>query len=180
MDRLTFRSNSGYPLIRGDGCSYGNRSFDCQLDEGIEKLGDVFEKLAEYEDLEEQGKLLKLPVAVGDTVYVLAECEHIEPQLDGTLYDGDGGMGTATGYYCPYEDKCPFDSEDFESCEKYVKTTAVFEDVVNQVTVDGEFEGMYICTKNCSICGIFGKDVFLTKSEAEEALKKMNEREGEN
>jgi len=27
------------------------------------------EKLAEYEDLEEQGKLLKLPCAVGDTVY---------------------------------------------------------------------------------------------------------------
>lgn len=29
------------------------------------------EKLAEYEDLEEQGKLLKLPCAVGDTVYVI-------------------------------------------------------------------------------------------------------------
>lgn len=29
----------------------------------------AFEKLAEYEDLEEQGKLLKLPCAVGDTVY---------------------------------------------------------------------------------------------------------------
>lgn len=29
----------------------------------------AMEKLAEYEDLEEQGKLLKLPCAVGDTVY---------------------------------------------------------------------------------------------------------------
>lgn len=29
----------------------------------------AFEKLAEYEDLEEQGKLLKLPCVVGDTVY---------------------------------------------------------------------------------------------------------------
>lgn len=29
----------------------------------------AFEKLAEYEDLEEQGKLLKLPCAVGDTYY---------------------------------------------------------------------------------------------------------------
>ncbi len=28
-------------------------------------------KLAEYEDLEEQGKLLKLPYALGDTVYTL-------------------------------------------------------------------------------------------------------------
>ena len=31
----------------------------------------AFEKLAEYEDLEEQGKLLKMPCAVGDTVYVV-------------------------------------------------------------------------------------------------------------
>lgn len=31
----------------------------------------IQKKLAEYEDLEEQGKLLKLPVAVGDTVYVI-------------------------------------------------------------------------------------------------------------
>ena len=30
---------------------------------------EYFKKLAEYEDLEEQGKLLKLPCAVGDTVY---------------------------------------------------------------------------------------------------------------
>lgn len=33
-------------------------------------LQEALEKLAEYEDLEEQGKLLKLPCAVGDTVYV--------------------------------------------------------------------------------------------------------------
>lgn len=30
----------------------------------------MYRKLAEYEDLEEQGKLLKLPCAVGDIVYV--------------------------------------------------------------------------------------------------------------
>lgn len=33
-------------------------------------LYDIARKLAEYEDLEEQGKLLKLPCEVGDTVYV--------------------------------------------------------------------------------------------------------------
>lgn len=31
----------------------------------------IADRLAEYEDLEEQGKLLKLPCAVGDMVYVL-------------------------------------------------------------------------------------------------------------
>lgn len=34
-------------------------------------IDDCFNKLGEYEDLEEQGKLLKLPCAVGDTVYVI-------------------------------------------------------------------------------------------------------------
>ncbi len=33
----------------------------------------AIEKLAEYEDLEEQGVLLKLPCKVGDTVYSIAE-----------------------------------------------------------------------------------------------------------
>lgn len=32
----------------------------------------IYEKLGAYEDLEEQGKLLKLPCAVGDTVYVVS------------------------------------------------------------------------------------------------------------
>lgn len=31
----------------------------------------VYERLRKYEDLEEQGKLLKLPCAVGDTVYTV-------------------------------------------------------------------------------------------------------------
>ena len=33
--------------------------------------GDVIDKLADYEDLEEQGRLIKLPCKVGDTVYVI-------------------------------------------------------------------------------------------------------------
>lgn len=35
----------------------------------VELVEDMRDKLAEYEDLEEQGKMLKLPCAVGDTVY---------------------------------------------------------------------------------------------------------------
>ena len=133
---------------------------------------DCYTKLAEYEDLEEQGKLLKLPCKVGDTVYVITKCEHIPPQLDGTLHDSNGGMGTATGYYCPYKDNCPFDSEDFESCDKYNKTTSVFEDAVKHIVFD-EIEDMRIYTKNCEICGIFKKDIFLTREEAETALKEL-------
>ena len=40
-----------------------------------EDIRKVLRKLAEYEDLEEQGLLLRLPIKVGDTVYVL--CKNI-------------------------------------------------------------------------------------------------------
>lgn len=40
-------------------------------------LQEVLEKLAEYEDLEEQGKLLKLHCSVGDMVYVISDdCDY--------------------------------------------------------------------------------------------------------
>lgn len=44
----------------------------CEKKECLLKYA-VVEKLAKYEDLEEQGKLIKLPCAVGDTVYKVLE-----------------------------------------------------------------------------------------------------------
>lgn len=71
MDRLTERTNMGivgnnesvknYPL-------YKVAEYD-ELDHGI--TGQCFEKLAEYEDLEEQGLLLRLPCKVGTKVYAI-------------------------------------------------------------------------------------------------------------
>lgn len=40
----------------------------CEPD--CEEIDAVYRKLKEYEDLEEQGRLIKLPCKVGDTVYV--------------------------------------------------------------------------------------------------------------
>lgn len=131
-------------------------------------------QLKKYEDLEEQGKLLKLPCAVGDTVYVLTECEHIPKRLDGTLYGTNGEIGTATGYYCPYEDNCPLEDEDFDDCEKYKEKTSVFEDTVGDITV-GE-DGVWIRTSNCSVCSQIGVYIFLTQEEAEVALKELSEK----
>lgn len=51
MERMTYKSkNKAY-------CDYGVR--------------DIINRLAQYEDLEEQGLLLKLPCKVGDTIYEL-------------------------------------------------------------------------------------------------------------
>lgn len=41
-------------------------------------MADLREHLKEYEDLEEQGKLLKLPCAVGDTVWYISEKTEIQ------------------------------------------------------------------------------------------------------
>lgn len=134
---------------------------------------DIIPKLEElkiYEDLDKQGKLVKLPCKIGETVYVLAECGNIPRQLDGTLYNSDGSFGTATGYYCPYEDICPFDGEDFDGCGKYENQTAIFEDTVSSITI--EEYAVYVTTEYCGVCSEIGEFVFLTKEEAEAALQK--------
>lgn len=44
--------------------------FGKEVDGTVELLQEVLKKLADYEDLEKQGRLIKLPCKVGDTVYV--------------------------------------------------------------------------------------------------------------
>ncbi len=86
MDKLTQRNEMGMERLT----SYKNeckremicRHEECFTDEehcpnlnedNCPCLQDILERLAEYEDLEEQGKLLKLPCNVGDTVLVKME-----------------------------------------------------------------------------------------------------------
>lgn len=52
MERLTYRGKDNRAY-----CDYGTR--------------DIINKLAKYEDAEEQGSLLRLPCKVGDTVYAI-------------------------------------------------------------------------------------------------------------
>ena len=54
MERLTRRiNNNKITAIKGHGCNYSAHSFDCQDNEGRNKLRAALEKLADYEDLEE-------------------------------------------------------------------------------------------------------------------------------
>ena len=104
-------------------------------------ISHCFNKLGEYEDLEEQGKLLKLPCAVGDTVYeVQAIRKRIQPYE--ILAIKIGRMGEVY-YYWKLKDDC----------------------------------GVYGNLKGFGDKRL-GKDVFLTKSEAEAALQKMKEMGG--
>ncbi len=113
MERLTERTGEGQAIPRMDLKNNGHQR--------------CMERLAEYEDLEEQNRLLKLPCAVGDTVYTL------NPLLNGKTVIGET---TADAFFCAL------------------------------VMLEGRF----------------GKTVFLTREEAEAALKefkrwrKVNER----
>lgn len=70
MERLTRRlNNNKIVAIKGDSCNYSANSFDCQLSEGRKRLKTALEKLADYEDLEEQGLLVRLPCKVGTEVF---------------------------------------------------------------------------------------------------------------
>lgn len=70
MERLTRRlNNNKIVAIKGDSCNYSANSFDCQLSEGRKRLKTALEKLADYEALEEQGLLVRLPCKVGTEVF---------------------------------------------------------------------------------------------------------------
>jgi hypothetical protein len=70
MERLTRRlNNNKIVAIKGDSCDYNAYSFDCQTSEERKRLKTALEKLANYEDLEEQGLLVRLPCKVGDILF---------------------------------------------------------------------------------------------------------------
>lgn len=142
-------------------------------------MSDLREWLKEYEDAEEQGLLVKLPCAVGDIVYVITTCKDFGKVLDGTLWGEDGGFGTATGYYCPYEssDTCPFSDFDEGGCEIYENKLAVFEDYVEDIMIYENETIVFLGKCGSANFDSFGKTIFLTR---EEALKAMNEKENGN
>lgn len=53
-------------------------------------IAQALKKLQEYEDLEEQGKLLKLPCAVGDTVYSFSFVKVLTFRVDSFVIYADG------------------------------------------------------------------------------------------
>ena len=69
MDRYTKLENSGNAVIRGDSI-YS----DCGTPEGFK--GDAIDRLAAYEDLEEQGRLVVLPCKVGTPIYWINFNQH--------------------------------------------------------------------------------------------------------
>lgn len=56
-------------------CPFYQKEYGCSFEDGelfwINNVADLLEKLEEYQHLEEQGRLIRLPCKVGDTVYYI-------------------------------------------------------------------------------------------------------------
>lgn len=72
MERLTFRTELGVSIDKEEDCPTCSICCNCDIPpRKCKYISDALEKLADYEDLEEQGRLVKLPCKVGDTVYYI-------------------------------------------------------------------------------------------------------------
>ena len=144
MERLTRRSANGtgvYATPSGEPVKWENNRHN------------VLQKLADYEDLEEQGRLIKLPCKAGDTVYVVTSPFNV---FDDIEYDEN----TKDEVYESYVSSTTF----YKSGEQY----RIYAKATNH------FIGAYF--RECD----FGKTVFLAREEAEAKLKEMEEsHEGE-
>lgn len=114
MERLTIKAPSGLIHLKDN--------TEMTMNVAIKKLSD-------FEDLEEQNRLLKLPCAVGDTVYI-------------------------------------------------VKGGEVLRNYVVQIHIaQVEAQTFFSCYDDCFGIEQIGKTVFLTREEAETALKELEGRE---
>lgn len=129
MERLTRRSANGtgvYATPSGEPVKWEDNRHN------------VLQKLADYEDLEEQGRLIKLPCKVGDVVYAYCSEFGILPYTVDCIVIDEHITYQCSSYSEPIGD-CP--SECLDKIEPDISE--------------------------------FGKTVFLTQTEAEQKLKKM-------
>lgn len=73
MERLTEITHRGTVHLKGTVANYSSISYECQLEEGSRLLNEALKKLAEYENAEDNGLLLRLPCRIGSTVFFILE-----------------------------------------------------------------------------------------------------------
>ena len=139
MERLTKTYSDGSHGV-ADNLPCGENSYQYK--------GLLLEALGKYEDLDEQGLLLRFPCKVGDTVYVVTSPFNV---FDDIEYNEN----MKDEVYESYVSSVSF----YESGEQY----RIYAKATNH------FIGVYF--RECD----FGKTVFLTKEEAEAKLKEMEE-----
>lgn len=90
MERLTERTKNGIAMVKGCGenCKYGFKFCRKEDWENCKTIDDVIDKLATYEDADEQGRLLRLPCKVGATVYLIESNGKVVPRTADMMFLG--------------------------------------------------------------------------------------------
>lgn len=114
---------------------------------------DCIKKLAEYETAEDEGRLVVLPCSVGDTVWVTTHPFNVFDDFD---------------FYTEAQD---------EIYESYISSITFYENS-NQYRIHAKETRQFI--KAYFMESDFGKTVFLTREEAEKALKEMEKNDAAN
>ena len=136
MDRLTEKINK---YIK----AYQLPPFGKEVDGTVELLQEVLRKLAEYDGLEEQGLLLRLPCKVGDIIYRVNTGAK-EPVIKMRVLQ--------VNYKQLHKDRI------------IIRIDAINDNDMGE---------------SCYLLEDFGKNVFITKSEAEAKLKELRGGEDE-
>ena len=142
MERLTDKNADGnyfYPKCfeKCDGLGASRKCDDCEITTSI------CEKLGKYEDLEEQGRLIKLPCKIGDIIYRV-NAGAKEPVIKMIVLQ--------VNYKQLREDRI------------IIRIDAMNDNDMGE---------------SCYLLEDFGKNVFITKAEAETKLKELRGEENE-
>lgn len=82
MERLTEKiGNTNCVKGCGSNCKYGFQHCRTEDWENCKTIDDVIDKLAEYEGLEEQGRLIKLPCKIGTKVYDITWWDNVQEKV---------------------------------------------------------------------------------------------------
>lgn len=168
MERLTKRykdSIANIALIKEGGdklCKDICDDIECDCSKC--ELEKALEKLADYEDLEEQGLLVRLPCKVGDIVYVDSEILPIEDMV--CHEDVDNKIPS---YFQGRVVSFRFAKRNWVQIA--VKAKWLYEWIDDETGPESDY---IECEKNFSILlSAIGKTVFLTREEAEKKLEEI-------
>lgn len=82
MERLTFRTELGVSIDKEEDCPTCSICCNCDIPpRKCKYISDALEKLADYEDLDEQDRLLKLPCKIGTEVYNITWWDDVQEKI---------------------------------------------------------------------------------------------------
>ena len=165
MERLTIRSKNS-DMVWFKDAENGNAHLEpCEMTAHHNRM--ALDKLATYEDAEEQGLLLRLPCKVGDTVYADSTMLPIE---DMECYEDIENK--IPSYFPGRVVSFRFAKRNWMKIA--VKTKWLREWIDDETGPESDY---IECEKNFTILlSMIGKTVFLTREEAEAKLKEMEEK----